>query len=520
MRVKKIVIVGGGSSGWITASILSKNKCNFDITLVESNTIPTIAVGESTQQDINKLLDLLELNDKEWMPKCDATYKNSIRFVDFSVKGEKFQYPFGPFDYGFSPDEVMTWFALSVTDKNFKNDTFARFVNSNTFLADYNKQTYNEENVLLNFNFKNATAYHINATLFGKALKETVALKNKVTHVIGTVNNVVFDESGNVTKLLLDEDWELSGDIFIDCTGFSSFLLEQKMNLKHHSFKDVLPNDSVVCSPISYTDREKQLKNYTDCTALSSGWCWNTPLWERMGSGYVYSSDFLTKEQAEEEFVQYLTNRGESTDDLNIRHIQMKTGKKEKAWVKNVIGVGLSYSFIEPLESTGLWTTHNAAMQLLEILERREGFISKVDIDGFNFFCNFETEHLKTFIIEHYALSMRDDSDYWKYVTNEMDFGCNVLNENLKVNRHYEEFINSTYSNCVWDTRHSGVLYIAAGMGYKPASKRKIEQYVSQGSIKLLNEAKKAWSDYEYQVKKYLKKLPSSYEFLKKEIYS
>ena len=518
MKVRKIIIVGGGSSGWITASVLSKNKCNFDITLVESNKIPTMAVGESTQQEITQLLDLLEIEDKEWMPKCEATYKNSIRFRDFSVKGESFQYPFGEFDWAFSPHKVMTWFGLSVTDRNFTSDTFARFINSNAYLADYNKQTYESNDLLLGFDFRKSIAYHMNASLFGGVLKELVALKNGVKHIVGTVRDVVFSEDGKVEKLLLDNDRELEGDLYIDCSGFSSILLEKKMKAQHINFN--LPNDSAVKSPIPYTNRNTQLTNTTDCTALSSGWCWNTPLWERMGSGYVYSSEFITKEKAEEEFVEYVKSRGESTKDLCLEHIPMRTGKKDKAWIKNVIGIGLSYSFIEPLESTGLWSTHKYVMNLLEVLEKRNGFVSKIDVDGFNFFCDFETEHFKTFIIEHYILSQREDTPYWKYVTNEMGGGVDILDNILKVSRHYEEWINTIYSHHQVDESHRGALYIAAGMGYRPASKRKIMEFLEKGQLSHFNETKKTFWDHESKVRKYLRKLPSSVDFLKTFIYN
>jgi hypothetical protein len=526
MKVESIVIVGGGSSGWMTAAALSTALPNIGVALVESKNIKTIGVGESTLGHINRYLRLLKLKDEDWMPKCNATYKNSIRFTDFREKGSIFEYPFGKFDLEDKTSGLMDWHELRAHyPEQFPPESFARFYNVNTYLAEYNKQTKNENGELRGFNFKLDTAYHMDAELFGQYLKNEVAIPNGVQHIEGTVISWELESPGNIKSITTDSGYVLEADLFIDCTGFKSLLLEQIQEVVFVPFKDTLMNDRAIATRIPYVDREEEMENVTNCTAIEHGWVWNIPLWNRIGTGYVYSSTFISPEQAEQEFRNHLARdprfeeRAEKAEmfDVRIRH-----GKRKVAWKNNVIGVGLAYGFIEPLESTGLMTTHENILRLIELLSKRDGFVNNLDRDMYNYACDYEIESFKEFVSAHYALSMRDDTDYWHWVTNLIHYRPDTSDSVIRRTMTWEH-MTSNYlisPNVTHDSQ--GMNYIVAGMGYNAASKHWIDMlYYHNGhdhSSELVRMKEQAIR-YEKDVLEIVKSLPSHYQFLRDQIY-
>ena len=523
MKINSICIVGGGSSGWMTASLLSKKFDNIKITLIESKNIKTVGVGESTLGHINRFMFALGLQDKDWMPACNATYKVSIQFTDWKTQGSRFQYPFGNHDFtNKSPDALSDWYHIRNIDPTFTDETYAEFYNPITFLADTNKMV-SDDSIIRNFNPKWDTAYHMDAELFGKYLKDNICIPNGVTHIQDTVSVIKKDNDGNISSLVTEDNGEISSDLYIDCTGFRSLLLEQEMGSKFISFNDYLYNDSALACRIPYVDRENEMNNVTDCYAMKNGWVWNIPLWNRIGTGYCYSSKFTSRDDAADEFRNHLAKtdkkRAEDVEffDINIRH-----GKREKAWVKNVIGVGLSYGFLEPLESTGLLTTHENALRLVNILERRNGYVTKIDVDGFNFSVDFDLEAFKSFIGMHYILSQREDSEYWKNIRYNMNMIPDEwINDGIvRSPRLYMEVLHGAnlvnkFSNM------SGTLYIASGLGYNPIGKTDMEYKVEKGEVNIeeLKSIAVSHNRYKAQVLKHLKKSPSHFEFLRDNIY-
>ncbi len=219
MQIKTVTIIGGGSSGWMTAAALSKLCPHLHIALVESSKVGTIGVGESTLGHINKYLRLLGLKDEDWMAACNATYKNSIRFTNFRKNdGTSFEYPFGAgFDFTDKPNGIQSWSELSTLyPDEYGPSTFAEFVcTGNTMLAKYNKQTRDEKHILRNFDFDYDTAYHMDAQLFGQYLKEKIALPKGVEHIIGDVHSHKKDHIGNITDILLTDGRVLKSDLWI-----------------------------------------------------------------------------------------------------------------------------------------------------------------------------------------------------------------------------------------------------------------------------------------------------------------
>jgi tryptophan halogenase len=228
------------------------------------------------------------------------------------------------------------------------------------------------------------------------------------------VTNVETDDNG-VKCLELSDGHKIKADLFIDCTGFKSLLLEGALKEPFNNYSNVLPNNMAWATHMPYVDKKKELEAVTNCTALGNGWVWNIPLWSRIGAGYVYSNKYITDEQALDEFKEHLRKKGRDPETLEYKKIFMKNGIHERIWVKNVVAIGLSAGFIEPLESTGLWFTHEFATSLLRTLYRGSK-PTQHDRDCFNNICRWQWKELVHFVCKHYALSARHDTDYWKGV--------------------------------------------------------------------------------------------------------
>ena len=530
MQIKKVTIIGGGSSGWMTAAALSKLCPHLDVTLVESSKVGTIGVGESTLGHINKYFGLLGLKDEDWMAACNATYKNSIRFTNFRQNdGTFFEYPFSAgFDYTDKPNGIQSWSELSTLyPEEYGPSTFAEFVcTGNTMLAKYNKQTKDEQHLLRNFDFKYDTAYHMDAQLLGKYLKETIAIPNGVTHIIGDVHSHKKDHLGNITDIMLTDATVLKSDLWIDCTGFRSVLLEGWMGSEFRPFEKMLANNKAMACRLPYEDREKEMHNVTDCHALGNGWVWNIPLWNRIGTGYVYSSRFCTQEEAEKEFRQHLATTGskERAENAEMMHIDIRHGRRRRAWVANVVGVGLSYGFVEPLESTGLLTTHENIIKLVESLNRRQGFITRSEIEGFNLSVENEVCKFRDFIALHYALSNMTDTPYWRWCTELNEYCPDQMGDYMLMNAMFPNLLGNIVGGQVYQQDLTGSVFIAAGMGVKSISTKELIFYGGNRMDPLVKEqeigfTKRSYENYRDFVVDHVKTLPSHYEFLKQNIY-
>ena len=528
MRVESIVIVGGGSSGWMTAAMLSKTFPHMQIGLIEDEQGP-IGVGESTLGHFNRFLRRMGLEDKDWMPHCNATYKTSIAFKNFREgKGERFQYPFGDFDLFDYKDTLIRYFELGCkygVDK-YPPDKFANFANSQTYLADQCKISA-DPIPECTYDMDRDTAYHFDAGLFGNYLRDYHCIPNGVLHLKGKIEKVMKNPDGSIDSLVTTQDGLIRADLYIDCTGFQSLLLEQHMGSKFISFKDKLFNDTALATQIPYSDRENQMETYTDCVALDAGWVWNIPLWHRVGTGYVYSSDYINECEAEVEFRKYLSERytPEIAQDAKLRKIDIKHGKREKAWVKNVVGIGLSYGFLEPLESTGLMTTHENILLLCDTLQRRNGFYSRFEKDSFNYNCDNMIESMKNFVAIHYALSQRDDNQYWRDCTN-INFDIDPMwSQSTRIAHSNAVTLIDSAEDLYYNLeKHSGTIYIAAGLGYRPFSEGMFEERMaadkdSEAWEDLLAEIHTKYQQDNKVMMDWVDKLPSHYEYLRDNIY-
>ena len=505
-----ICILGGGSSGWMTAAAFAKRFPHYKIRLIENPSQKPLSVGESTLGHFNRYLECIDLKDEQWMKECNATYKLSIQFTNWQNKGDVFQYPFGDIDY--TNGDFLTWYYLHYTwPELFPDTTYCDFYNPISYLAHTNKMV--DDNVhIRNYQKRWNAAYHFDATKFGGWLRDNLC--QTVEHTKARIITTLYDDACKVKALVDDEGNHYEADYFIDCSGFSSVLLEKSMGQDFIEFPN-LPNDSAVVTHVPYTDKEKELSNTTDGYAMDNGWLWTIPLWNSIGKGYVYSSKFCGKDQAEQEFRKHVDWGGD------VEHIKFKHGKRRLGWCQNVIGIGLSYGFLEPLESTGLFTTHENILRLIEVFERRDGYITQIDIDGYNHAVHYELEAMKEFVEMHYYLSPRTDTEYWRHFANQSPLTYEqMFDKVVRSPRSYQEFIHCwNIANAPKDL--GGIPYIAAGMGYHPLAKSDYEYKIARKEFALayLKEVKDRHFHYRKVVLRWLNKQPSHYQYLKQKIY-
>jgi tryptophan halogenase len=277
--------------------------------------------------------------------------------------------------------------------------------------------------------FKKSTefnyAHHLDATKFGHFCKEKC---NNIEHVLGHVESVPLNSNGEIDRLIFKDGRVIKSDLYVDCTGFTALLLDKTLKEEFISTDEILLNDSAVVTRVPYLDSTKkdEILPYTDCTALSSGWAWNIPLWSRVGTGYVYSSKYLTKDEAQEEFKRYLVDRfGERIDDIEFNHITIRAGKHKRAWVKNCTSLVLSSGFVEPLESTGLALMANQVKQLVSILTKYQ--YNSLDREFYNSSVSSYIDEVAEFISLHYSSTEREDTPYWSYISNNIKIPENML---------------------------------------------------------------------------------------------
>ncbi len=424
MKTDKIVIVGGGSAGWMTAATLVKAFPDKDISVIESKDVATVGVGESTIGGIRNWTRFIGLEEGSFFPATDASLKLSIKFTDFYRKdGGSFHYPFGQALGEMGRNPFFDWHLKKYLYPETPTQDFVRCVFPASALFENNKFSLNNDGEFDIFNADNDVAYHFDATKFANWLREKVCKPGGVKHIVDTVLKVNTDENG-ISSLELASGDIVTADLFVDCTGFNSILLSKALSEPFRSMSDMLPNNKAWATRIEYKDKEKELEGFTNCTAIENGWCWNIPLWSRIGTGYVYSDKHVTPEEAKEEFKQYLMSdkmivprTREEVDSLEYKSINMRVGIHERTFVKNVVAIGLSAGFIEPLESNGLFSVHEFLFKLVDILER--GRISQFDRDMYNVSIRTLFDTFSKFVALHYALSHRDDTPYWQDIQNK-----------------------------------------------------------------------------------------------------
>jgi tryptophan halogenase len=410
MTSRKVLIVGGGSSGWMAAAYLEAALRNdprgkVEITLVESPDIPRIGVGEATVPSISHVLSVIGVNPAEFMRAVDGTFKQSIKHVNWLHKdNHSYHHPFSREIHAPIDRSGIEWL---MSDRSIP---YMETVSAQPQLCHLGIAP--EMLGQWDFGAPLSYAFHLNALKFADYLRD-VATARGVTHVLDNVIDVELKENGYIAAVKTKGGKRLDADLFIDCTGFVALLIEKALNVGWVDFSQWLLCNRALVMRIPYEHHYPgQVRPYTSATALSSGWIWETALTTGRAIGYVHSSDHISLERAEEELRGY---EGPHCRDLETRAVHFKVGMREKAWVKNCVAIGLSGGFIEPLESTGLYLSYLAAIVLQEQLPYRDEDMETMAFRANRIMASRYYEILD-FINLHYCLTKRTDTDFWRDV--------------------------------------------------------------------------------------------------------
>lgn len=522
MKVDSIVVLGGGSAGWMTAATLIKNFPNKKISVIESPDVPIVGVGESTLGQINEWLHTLDIDDNDFMKDCDASLKLSIKFTDWAGKGTgSFHYPFGdPWTIG-TAFGVNDWFIKKVKYPETPVTDFCECFYPQMPLVNNNKIHLNENQELPGWTYKRDVAYHFDATKFGAWLRDKYCKPRGVNHIVGTIKESVEVDKNGVKFLELTTGEKITADLYIDCTGWKSLLLGQALGVGFDSYEDILPNNSAWATRLPYTNKEQELEGYTNCTAIGNGWVWNIPLWSRIGTGYVFSDKYISKEDALEEFKNYLKHDREVTvdpavvDQLEYRLINMRVGLHKEIFHKNVCAIGLSAGFIEPLESNGLLTVHEFLHHLVKTLSRDK--IGYLDRAGFNIACTGFFRSFAEFVSVHYLLSQRDDTRYWQ----------EARERRFETNHQPGEYMNYGFENLIYhrdvmssfENRMGGSMIIGVGLNYFPIYEANLKrgEYKTGQRLDHLQDTFDIWEANKAYWRSVADSAPTLYEYLKEK---
>lgn len=400
----RIVVLGGGTAGWMAAALMAKRWADrgVSIRVLESPDIGIIGVGEGSTPQLKAFFDSLDIAESDWMPRCNATYKAGIGFVNWSTR-PGFQHYFHPFANEIDERTAPAFFYNSVIRRRGAN---VEGHPDRYFLATQLARLKLAPLPAYSFPFRSSYGYHFDSALIGRFLREHCTARG-VEYLEGTVARVEQAENGDIAALHTTDGRRIDGDFFVDSTGFRSLLLQSTLGVAFRSFGDNLYNDSAVVAPTpADTDG---IRPQTTSTALSAGWAWRIPLRNRVGNGYVYSSRYIDKDAAEAELRAHI---GLADSEPPLRHLSMKVGRVEQHWARNCLGVGLSQGFIEPLEATALHLVQETVESFIEAFTADN--FGNAQRDAYNAGINARFEGIRDYIVCHYKVNSRSDSEYWR----------------------------------------------------------------------------------------------------------
>jgi 2-polyprenyl-6-methoxyphenol hydroxylase-like FAD-dependent oxidoreductase len=441
---KRIVVVGGGTAGWMTATALATALKGTSVELVESEEIGIVGVGEATFPSIRNFHRLLGIDEAEFLRATNGSYKLGIEFRDWRARGESYFHTFG--DFGDLSGSAAVWgqhrrlgeAGLGSLDEQCLSSVMAR---QGRFVVPGQADRYNY-------------AYHFDAALYATFLR-TLALRRGVRRTEGRIVDVARRADGGVDRLTLADGRVVAGDLYIDCSGFASLLLGRTLAEPFVDFSHWLPVDRAWACPTERIGTE--LTPYTRATALEAGWVWRIPLQNRVGNGHVFASRYIDEDRARAQLLQQL----DSPAVAEPRLLRFQTGHRARAWVHNVVALGLSGGFLEPLESTSIFLIQRGLGKLIDLLLSGAPLTELVvaDYNGVN---ARQFARVRDFIILHYCLSMRRDSALWRAMATmelpeTLTFKIHAWRQSGTLHQYDEEGFDETS----W-------LAIHAGMGHWP----------------------------------------------------
>lgn len=437
-RLRKIVIVGGGTAGWMSAAALSTVLVNgyCKIELVESEMIGTVGVGEATIPQILTFNKLLGIDENDFVRYTQATFKLGIQFKDWGRIGDTYLHPFGVFGL---PIEAIPfhhyWLKLHLDGVFDRLDAFSLAC----VAAPQNRFT-RPLNIPKSPLAQISYAFQFDAGLYARYLRKRAEQRGVVRTEGKIVRAHQRSEDGFIESVELEDGRRIEADFFIDCSGFRGLLIEQTLQAGYQSWTHWLPCDRALAVPCQ---RAGPPEPYTRATAREAGWQWRIPLQHRTGNGHVYSSAFMAEDAAEKLLLEHLD--GAPLADVN--RLRFVTGRRNKFWDKNVVAIGLSSGFIEPLESTSIHLIQSGIAKLIGMLPNRN--FDQVDIDKYNEQSIQEIERIRDFIILHYKATQRNDSEFWNYcrtmpIPDTLQQKIDLFRANGRLYRENEELFSET----------------------------------------------------------------------------
>jgi len=402
--IEKICIVGGGTAGWMTAAALSHKLRGLPvaITLIESDEIGTVGVGEATLPAIRSFNSALQIDEAAFMRATEATFKLGIEFRNWGRIGDRYIHPFG--DYGQKIDGLPFYHYWHRLGQGERLDEYCYGI----MLAEQGKFRHpsaNEGDIESTFGY----AYQFDATRYAAFLRQ-FSEAGGVRRVQGKVVETCLDSvTGHVSHLKMDDGQQIDADLFVDCSGFRGILIEQALHTGYDNWSQWLPCNRAIAVPC---ESRGPLTPFTRATALEAGWQWRIPLQHRTGNGHVYCSDFITDDEA----ATRLLNNLDAPALAAPRQLYFTTGRRRQFWNKNVVAIGLAAGFLEPLESTSIHLIQEGITELLQIFPDKQFLAS--DTEEYNRRMSLNFERVRDFLLLHYVATQRDDSEMWRYFRN------------------------------------------------------------------------------------------------------
>ena len=511
--IRDVVILGGGTAGWMSATYLARAfGRNVRITLIEAATIPKIGVGEATIPNLQKVFfDFLGIPEEEWMRHCNAAFKMGIRFENWRSPNEQG-----------GPDHFYHLFGLIPNCDNVPLSHYWALRRMQGVEAHPLAYSCYKEAPLMDAKLSPRMAdgtrvanyaWHFDAHLVADYLQK-LAVGWGVNRVVDELGHVELAEDGSIAALHTRSGGRFSGDLFVDCSGFRGLLINQALKEPFVDMKDHLLCDSAVATAVPHDDDLHGVQPYTSAIAMKHGWTWKIPMLSRFGSGYVYSSKFVSQDEATDEFLK-LWNLSPSTTKLN--QIRFRTGRNRRAWVKNCVSIGLASCFLEPLESTGIYFIYAALYQLVKHFPDK-GFDPAV-ITAFNDEIAYMYDDCRDFIQAHYFTAARQDTPFWRANKHDLTQSDSIRNKvalykaGLTVAAPLTD-VAEYYGNFETEFRNfwtnSNYYCILSGMGWMPDQPSARIRHRPDSQRK----AEQIFADLQHHTRELASSLPSCHEYL------
>ena len=492
--IKKIVIVGGGTSGWMTAAAFSKLMGkSHQIELIESDEIATIGVGEATIPGIKIFNEGLELNEDEFLARTQGTFKLGIEFVNWSRIGESYMHGFGKIGQDLGSVSCHHYWLMQQASSPDVSDLSDFSINT---VASHAGKYFRSVKEMAGSPMGDiANAFHFDASLYAQYLRSKAEIRGVKRTEGKIVRTEMRETDGFIQAVVLENGTRVEGDFFIDCSGIRALLIGQAMGVPYEDWSHWLPCNRAVAVPCVSS---QPLLPYTRSTAHSAGWQWRIPLQHRIGNVHVYASRFMSEDEA----TSILLNNLDGEALAEPRSIPFTPGRRTKTWHKNCVAIGLSSGFFEPIESTNIHLIQTAIMRVIDLFPNSE--FSPADIEEYNRQTQFEYEKIRDFIVLHYKATQRNDSRFWNHcremeIPSSLQHKMNLYQSNGRVYREASEL----FGEMSW-------LQVMHGQGLRPKSHHPLVNLYSDTEIKSY------LSDIQSVIQKCVSFMPTHEEYIDK----